>query len=173
MIELKRQPGWQPGPGLRGWGGALLCLTLTTSAAWSASFTASLDRDAIMLGESATLSLKFEGGQPKVIPDLSGVPNLQLTSLGQSSQFSFVNGASTSTISYNFAVTARQPGDYVIPALGAVVDGQTLTSPTLKLRVLKPAAASPEAVASGNELAFMKLNLLRKDPSLWYASQLR
>jgi hypothetical protein len=57
----------------------------------AASFTASLDRDTIALGESATLSLTFEGGQPKNAPSLD-IPGLQITSAGNSQNFSFVNG---------------------------------------------------------------------------------
>jgi len=116
-----------------------------------------------MLGDSATLSLQFEGGQPKEIPTLPNVPNLQFTSQGQSSQFSFVNGASSSTISYNFAVSARQAGDYEIPPISAVVDGKTVMSPALRLRVTKPSAATAESVAAGTEVAFMKLNLPKNE----------
>jgi len=146
-------PGWL----------ALLCLALQAATLFGANFSVTLDRDTVMLGDSATLSLQFEGGQPKEVPNLPAIPNLQFTSLGQSSQFSFVNGASSSTISYNFAVTAKQAGDYEIPSLEAVVGGKTFKSSVLRLRVVKPAAASAESVASGNEPAFMKLNLPKNE----------
>jgi len=140
-----------------------VCLLVHAGNSLGANFTVTLDRDTVMLGDSATLSLQFEGGQPKEIPSLPGNPNLQFTSLGQSSQFSFVNGASSSTVSYNFAITAKQPGEYDIPSLTAVVDGKTLKSPALRFKVVKPAAASAERVASGNEMAFMKLNLPKNE----------
>ena len=54
------------------------CLLITSGRA--ASFTASLDRDTITLGEQATLSLTFEGGQSKNVPT-PGVPGLQITQL--------------------------------------------------------------------------------------------
>ena len=50
----------------------------------AASFTASLDRDTITLGEQATLSLKFDGVQPQNVPALPAVPGLQFQYVGPS-----------------------------------------------------------------------------------------
>ena len=57
----------------------------------AATFTASLDRDSIALGETATLSLVFEGGQPQNAPT-PDVPGLQIVSTGNAQNFSIVNG---------------------------------------------------------------------------------
>jgi hypothetical protein len=46
----------------------LAALCLAPTGARAANFTASLDRDTITLGETATLSLTFEGGQSKNVP---------------------------------------------------------------------------------------------------------
>ena len=131
-------------------------------SASAANFTASLDRDTITLGESATLSLAFEGGQSKNVPTPS-VPGLQIVQTGTSQNVSFVNGAMSSTVTVNFSVTARQAGDFTIPALTADVNGQQLASQPLKLTVLQAAAPSAAAVNSGSEIAFMKLSLPRKN----------
>src|SRR5262245_16373260 len=77
----------------------------------AAQLTASLDRDTITLGESASLSLTFEGSQSEGAPNLPQIPHLQITYNGQSSQVSFVNGQVSSTVTHNFQVTAKQPGD--------------------------------------------------------------
>ena len=45
--------------------------------ALAAKFTASLDRDTIAMGESATLTLAFEGGSPTVTPQLPAIPKLR------------------------------------------------------------------------------------------------
>ncbi|MEJ0090660.1 MAG: hypothetical protein WDM80_13075 [Limisphaerales bacterium] len=50
----------------------LLGFTSHFSTLNAASFTATLDRDTITLGEQAMLSLTFDGGQPKNMP----VPNV-------------------------------------------------------------------------------------------------
>jgi hypothetical protein len=128
----------------------------------AATFTASLDRSTVTLGESATLSLAFGGGAPASVPLPENIPNLQIVSAGSSQNFTIINGQTSSTVSYNFTLTPRQPGDYVIPALTADVAGQRLSSSPLALKVLKPTAPPPETINSGSQLAFLKLVLPKK-----------
>ena len=122
-------------------------------AATAASFTASLDRDAITLGENAVLSLTFEGAQPNSLsaPQVAG---LQFTQAGTSQSTSWVNGAMTSSITISFQVTPQRAGEFTIPALKVSACGQQLSSQPLKLTVGKVAAPTAEAVNSGNEVAF-------------------
>lgn len=129
----------------------------------AATFTASLDRDTIALGESATLSLTFEDGSPRNVPMPSNVAGLQIAYVGPSSQFSYINGETKSTVTYNFTLTPRQAGDFAIPPLVADVGGQQLSSPSLRLKVLPPNSPPPAAVNSGSEVAFMRLTLPEKE----------
>ena len=137
---------------------ALLPVALFTGAIFAASFTATLDRDAITLGEQATLSLKFDGVQPQDTPGMPGIAGLQFQYVGPSSSFSFVNGQTSSSITYNYLVTAQHDGEFTIPAMRADIGGQQLASAPLKLTVSKVAAPSAAVVNSGNEVAFMKFN---------------
>jgi BatD DUF11 like domain len=130
---------------------------LVSGAAWSASFTASIDRDALTLGESATLSLAFEGGSPNNVP-MPRVSGLQFTQAGTSQNMSIINGAMSSTVTVSFSVTPQRDGEFTIPALTADVNGQQLSTAPLKLVVSKASAPSAAAVNSGSEVAFMKLN---------------
>src|ERR1039457_5941922 len=98
----------------------------------AASFTASLDRDTITLGEQATLSLKFDGVQPQNAPALPAVPGLQFQYVGPSSSFSFINGQTSSSITYNYIVAPQRDGEFVIPALRVNVNGQPFSSPAVK-----------------------------------------
>ncbi len=131
---------------------------LSAVAAHAANFTASLDRDTIALGESATLALTFEGGQSKNVPT-PNVPGLQISQIGTSQSVNIVNGAMSSTVTVTFSVTPQHDGKFVIPAMTADVNGQVLTSQPLELTVQKTAAPAAAAIASGNEVAFMKLQL--------------
>jgi hypothetical protein len=133
------------------------CLLAAAVGAAAATFTASLDNPTITLGESATLSLAFGGGQPQEEPSPPEIANLQIAYIGPSSQFSVINGQVSSSITYNFRVIPRQPGDYTIPAITAQVGTEKLTSQPLLLKVLKPNTPSPAAVNSGSQLAFLKL----------------
>ncbi len=137
----------------------LAALSPGTARLDAATFTASLDRDTIALGETATLSLTFEGSQPKGTPQIKDVPGLQINYVGPSSQFSYINGQTSSTITYHFTVTAARSGEYTIPALTVQVDGQLLNSEPLKLTVTQPNAPPAQAINSGSEIAFMKLSL--------------
>ena len=76
----------------------------------AAKFTATLDRDTVAVGESATLSLKFEGGQPGQMPSPPAIPNLQVASKGAPSQYH--DGERPVLLQFlpDFALTPMQPG---------------------------------------------------------------
>jgi hypothetical protein len=122
-----------------------------------------LDRDTITLGESAILSLTFEGA----VPDNVSIPfinsNLQVVEAGTSSQFKLFNGQSSSSVIHNFRLIPRQAGEYTIPALTIDIGSEKLTSQPVSLRVMPPTAPSAAAVNAGTELAFLKLVLPRKE----------
>jgi hypothetical protein len=154
MERLLRNAFWPPL--------VLAALCLGGARLDAATFTASLDRDTIALGESATLSLTFEDGSPRNVPAPPNVAGLQIAYVGPSSQFSFVNGETKSTVTYNFTLRPRQAGEFIIPELVADVGGVQLTNQPLKLAVLQPNSPPPAAVNSGSEVAFMKLALPEK-----------
>lgn len=139
-------------------GFCVLLFWLGAASAHAATFTASLDNDTLTLGQSTTLSLTFEGGSPRNVPAPS-VPGLQINQAGTSQNVSWVNGAMSSTVTVAFSITPQHTGDFVIPAITADVNGQTLTSQPLRLRVGQPATASAAQIDSGSQLAFMKLTL--------------
>src|ERR1700757_2843310 len=113
----------------------LVAGALLDCAAFAASFTASLDRDTMTLGEQATLSLKFDGVQPQDAPSMPNIPGLQFQYVGPSSSFSFINGQTSASVTYNYIVTAQRDGLFNIPAMRASVDGQMLSSLPLRLAV--------------------------------------
>jgi len=138
------------------------CLIVVTQAA-GATFSASLESDTITLGESTTLSLTFQGTSQQPQPAIHAIQNLQVAYVGPSSQVNIVNGQVSSTITHVYNVTPSQAGDFTIPAITADVGGQKMTSPPLKLKVLKPGAPSQEAIQAGNQPAFLKLALPKKE----------
>jgi hypothetical protein len=119
-----------------------------------------LDRDTLTLGESATLSLKFEVVQqqdtPQNLPQLSGIPGLNFGYVGNQSMDLNINGIKSSIVTFTYAVTPTKVGEFTIPAMRANVGGQQLTSQPLRLLVSKASAPTADAVNSGTELAFLK-----------------
>src|SRR5205085_5906269 len=120
------------------------------------SVNASMDRDTITMGESATLTLSFEGGKPDAVPAIPGPGNLTIQHAGQSTSFSIVNGQTSFVLGLAYHVTPSQPGEYTIPAITVTVDGQKIRSQPLKLRVLKSDSATGES-SSMARFAFLKL----------------
>jgi len=136
---------------------AVLCLGAARLEA--VTFTASLDRDTIALGETATLTLRFEGGQPKLISFLPAIPNLQITDRGSSQSINIVNDQMSSSISETYELTPTRTGEFSIPALKAEVGGQMLTNPPITLTVTAPGTPPSAGVNSSSQVAFMKLTL--------------
>jgi BatD DUF11 like domain len=124
----------------------------------AADFTASLDRDTITLGEQATLTLTFVGGQPTKLTSLN-VPGLQFgnPSRSFSQNIDLNSGQVNAKLTLSYSVLPQHEGEFAIPALTAEVNGERLTSQPLKLVVLKASAPSAAAIHAGNEVAFMRL----------------
>jgi hypothetical protein len=131
-------------------------LVFRAAPAAAASLTASLDRDTIMMGETATMSLAIEGGQAKNLPTPQ-VMGLRIVQSGSSQNVSINNGQMTSTVTVTYSVTPQRTGEFTIPALAADVNGQRLATDPLKLTVQPANAPSANAVNSGSEVAFLRL----------------
>jgi hypothetical protein len=129
----------------------------------AASFTAKLDEETVVLGDSVTLSLICEGGSPQAIPQIPTVANLQMAYAGESSEYKYINGQTSSRLLHTFRLTPLKVGEYTIPAIKAVVDGQTLTSQPLKLKVTKGDAGSGQVASGAGSGAFLKLVVPRNE----------
>jgi len=136
----------------------LIASALVPCALLAASFSASLDRETMTLGESATLSLTFEGGDPSNVTTES-VPGLQMKKVGNSTQVSSdFSGHSTAVTTWTIAVTPSQTGDFTIPVINAEINGQKFASKPIALKVTAVTAPSAAAINSGNEVAFLKVS---------------
>jgi tetratricopeptide (TPR) repeat protein len=130
------------GQTLRGW---LFPLVLILAAAWlaggsalaQASFTASLDRNSISLGETVTLTLTIEGGSLQGQPSLASVPGLEYGGTSTSSQMMFDGSHMTSKTMVSFEVHPTHEGAFNIPAAQAVIDGKRMVAKPLQLKVVK------------------------------------
>lgn len=131
-----------------------LCVGWTLAP--GATFTATLDRDTVTVGESITLSLVFEGGEPESAPPMPSIQNVRIQYRGPARQFTIVNGRTSSTYTLTYLLTPAQPGDYTVPALRAQVGGRTLTSQPLKFRALKPGTGAGDTDLT-SRLAFLRL----------------
>lgn len=111
---------------------------------------AALDRETVPAGQAALLTLTISGN-PSGRPQLPEVKDFIFQSQGQSQQFRSVNGVTSRSITYQYAVGSQVPGDYEIPAISATVDGQQLSTDPLHLKVLAGNAALPPSTAGANQ----------------------
>jgi hypothetical protein len=141
------------------WIASLLWLGLAASPASSApTFSVTLDRNVVPVGETVTLNMVFEGATPPAAPPLPALPNLRVGgAVGQSTELSFVNGQQTSKQTYTYTLITTQVGDVVIPSIQVPVGGRMLSSQPVQLKVI-PAGTRPsnpdDALAN---LAFIRL----------------
>ena len=121
---------------------------LAGRAAHGQGFRAELDRKILTLGESAALTLEFEGGSPAgkiVIPAVAG---LRIVDGNQVSQNVSINNGEISSVEARvYVVTASQIGDFTIPAMTATINGRTVSSAPLTLSVVKPGATGTPEIA--------------------------
>lgn len=125
----------------------------------AANFTASLDRETITMGETATLTLRFDGAAPQNPPQLSEVPGLNFGYVGRQSMDLNINGVVSSIGTFTYAVTPTRTGEFTIPIGATDASGNRVSATPLQLTVTRANAPSPAAIASGNEIVFMKLSL--------------
>ena len=108
----------------------------------------------VNVGESVTLTLTFEGDDPKSISGLTQNPNFRMVEGGASHFFNSINGQMTQGVTKTVEITPLKPGEYTIPALSAeYADGTELKSKPLKLVAVKAGGSAT------NQLAFMKFVL--------------
>lgn len=77
-----------------------------------AKFQASLDRNAIAIGESAQLGLTFYGTQSMPAPDIDRIDGLEIRYLGPSTMMTVINGQMSSSITHMYSVQPLRTGSF-------------------------------------------------------------
>ena len=121
--------------------GVVTCLLPISKAV---ELEAQLDRESVAAGEGALLTLQISGKSSEP-PEISAVANLVVRPQGKSKQIQIINGRTTTIVSYTYVVGSQVPGDYLIPAIEMMVDGNKFSTVPLKLKVLNVGVAQPPA----------------------------
>ncbi len=130
---------------------ALLAATLATGLACATSTlaaiaTATLDAAEIPLGSAAHLTVAVQGVSSLSPPQVPAVDGLQYGSTRQSSNFQFINGAMSSSVSYTLELIPLRAGEFTIPGIAMQAGKETLRTSPLRLKVT--AATPPPAIAA-------------------------
>ncbi|MCX7872051.1 MAG: BatD family protein [Verrucomicrobiae bacterium] len=103
----------------------------------SVSLNATIEPPSITVGETATLSLSFEGGKPDGDIQIPSVPGLTINPGGESFRQYIVNNRISISYVRTFAISAEKEGEYTIPPFVAAIGGQKVASQPIKLIVGK------------------------------------
>ena len=125
-------------------------------ASFGATVQARLDHDTIMAGETVGLNIVVEGGNPQSYEQFPAVQGLTIQYAGTSQNVTMINGVTIAKRILKFAITASEPGTYVIPRVHVVVDGKPVATQPVKLTVTKGDASVQ------NRYAFLRLNVPSK-----------
>lgn len=156
--------------------------------AYAVEVEAQLDRDAVPAGNGALLTLRISGSR-NAQPEIPEVPNLIVQPRGQSQNIQIINGTTTISVTYNYAVGSNTPGDYQIPAITVTIDGKKFATQPLKLKVLAAGAAQPppgaapapagappagagEPDAGGQRFGFLTISPVARDRSYVYVGEI-
>jgi tetratricopeptide (TPR) repeat protein len=118
------------------------------------TFTTSLDRDTINLGETATFTLTFENCSPQGEPTLPPMDGLQFGGGGRFEETQIVNGAASHSVRFTFDLRPTRLGDFTIPSLTADTDQGSLVSKSLRFRVVK---GNVQQANGAPETAFVRI----------------
>jgi hypothetical protein len=113
---------------------------LAHASAADVTFTATVDKDRIGMGERFTLSLHLEnagmgGGENLKHPDLTDF--YVLSGPNQSSSIQFINGKVSSSVTYTYHLQPKATGTFTIESASIDVDDRTYASRPIRIDVLE------------------------------------
>ncbi len=141
----------------------LLMFTLGANAQ-QPSFTLTVDRTEVSLGQQFAVTYTFTGGDPNKLSDFRQ-PNLNRNFLvrsgpNQSSNIQIVNGKMSATLAFTFFVEPRKVGTFTVPAASIVYNGEKMTSNTASIKVVvgsrKPSQAKKEPKIDIGDAIFVR-----------------
>ncbi len=114
------------------------------------TFTASVDRNTITTDDLLTLQLTLTGAFDNANqPQLPMLEGFAVVGSSQSSQFSIVNGKTSSQVVFTYRLQPIGTGSLIIPAIPIQMDGQTYRTEPIGVEVTQ--GASPQAQQPAGE----------------------
>ncbi len=132
---------------------------------WSqdASLVAELESSSVTAGQQFRLSFTFTGSGSDRPSDFAPPDFGQFVVISgpnTSQSFQFINGAASVSVSYAYALYARQEGTYTIGAASVQYKGKKLSSTPVKVSVGKAAAGQPDQGQQGRQSLEIGDNIL-------------
>lgn len=119
---------------------------------FSGTFTASLNRNQVGLGESFTLTLTLKDDSAKTPPQIESLKKYFLIhSQQQASNTTIINGKMTSSYSWKYVLVPKAEGEMIIPSLSIETSDDILSTQPASIRVVKAIANRSEGQSNSNE----------------------
>src|SRR5438477_6663382 len=99
------------------------------------SVTAVLSNSEAVVGQMVELQIKVTGAGNAQPPENISIDGLEIHATGTSRQFEMRNFTTTSSVTYTYSVLPLKAGTFKIPAQTIQVNGNSLRTPELTLRV--------------------------------------
>ena len=125
----------------------------------AATLTATIKPSTVNLGNSATLTLRCEGGAASTVEQTSTPKSLALSFVSSGKEFSLNNGQRTINSTFTYHVTPRVAGRFAIPPFKTMIAGKEIRSEALTLTVLdKNGNNTPQNIAKSPPPALLRVN---------------
>lgn len=139
--------------------GLALLAGMSVALAQSVTFTAVVKSSKVAVGEQFQLSFTLMGPQASTPenfhpPDLSAF--VVLSGPMESSQYSWINGRASSSLSYVYKVTPKKEGTITVGAATAVLDGKAYKTDPLRIDVV-PAGQGSRGQQSDQSAALQEI----------------
>lgn len=134
------------------------------ACAQDVQFTAEIDQNKIVLGESAQLTFTVTGNQDVTDIPVPQVDGLDIQYLGPATRVTIVNGQYSSSKSWIYLVLPLRTGRFTIPSVQITVDSQNYHTQPLEIEVTDaataaPGIAPPQGGAELEDKIFLTLNI--------------
>ncbi|MBN1689097.1 MAG: protein BatD [Candidatus Omnitrophica bacterium] len=102
--------------------------------------TASADRNSAKVSDEIHLTIRIEGAQGSLqAPRLPGFDGFDTFYTGRSSQISFVNGRSSSSVEFSYVLVPQKPGRFTLKGIEVQVEGRAYTTGPINLEIVEDA----------------------------------
>lgn len=137
----------------------LVLFLISAASAGDIQLEAMVDRDQAEVGEALQLNLIFQGTQNVPAPSVDKIDGFDARYLGPSTMVSIINGVVTNSTTHIYTLFPLKTGIFTIGPFSAQVDGKTLNSKPITIKVTAASAGQqPVSGQVSTEPAPLKIN---------------
>jgi len=126
------------------WFIAIIFLAVHVSTAQEITFSAGVDRTQVSLNEQIVLTIQVSGNVQNIPqPQLPALKNFNVYASGRTQNFSFVNGQTSYTASFNYVLIPTSTGQLTIEPAEITLEGKTYRTNPINITVTQGASIPP------------------------------